>query len=112
MKNYTSCPDFTNGTIQDARTFGDGYDFQIEMKNKYFLVEVKGVRTNYGRVRLTNKEFMKAQEYKNDYLLAVVSNLEDIPKIKTIFNPTENLIFSKQVIIQEQISFQSKSLQW
>ncbi len=112
MRNYKTCPDFENGTLQDARTFGDGYDFQIKMRNKYFLVEVKGLQTNYGSVRLTNKEFITSRKYKNDYILAVVSNLEDIPKIKTIFNPTENLILTKQVIVQEQISFHSKSLQW
>lgn len=27
MKNYQICPDFENGTLEDARTFGDGYDF-------------------------------------------------------------------------------------
>src|SRR6267378_3105044 len=33
---------FENGALQDARLFGDGYDFQIAVESDYFLAEVKG----------------------------------------------------------------------
>jgi hypothetical protein len=41
INNYNSIKEFENGFIEDARLYGDGYDFQIDVTNNYFLVEVK-----------------------------------------------------------------------
>ena len=77
--------------LEDARLWGDGYDFQVQCDNSYFLAEVKGLRTTKGSIRLTQNEYNKASEYKNDYILVVVSNLTNTTKLNNIKNPIEKL---------------------
>ncbi len=110
--NYRQIELFKSGILEDATMLGDGYDFQIQIETKYFLVDVKGVRKTRGAFRMTDKEFIRAKEYKNDYGLVIVSNLEDLPKMTTIFNPIENLILERQEKTQLQISYHSKSVTW
>lgn len=49
MNNYQNIELFGNGFLQDARLFGDGYDFQIVTNSNNYLAEVKGVRQNKGK---------------------------------------------------------------
>ena len=118
MNNYRTIAPFAEGSLQDARLFGDGYDFQIAVKNEYFLAEIKGVRGNTGGIRFTNNEFGKAEEFREKFCLAVVSNLETVPRIKlsldikqglwksvdmrTKRNPLHEFKFSKHLIQSEQ----------
>lgn len=44
MNNYEEIPKFKGGYLEDARLLGDGYDFQINVKNTYYLAEIKGIR--------------------------------------------------------------------
>lgn len=111
-ENYQQIGTFKDGLLEDARLLGDGYDFQIQIETKYFLVDVKGVRSTYGAFRMTEKEFTRAAEYKNDYGLVIVSNLENLPKMTAIFNPIENLVLERKSQIQEQVSYHSKSMTW
>jgi hypothetical protein len=99
-------------TSEDARLLGDGYDFQVQVDSHFYLAEIKGVRSTYGSIRLTENEFKKADEYKDDYVLAVISNLYEIPKITTIFNPINNFSFQKQVLNQQQVTYNSKTINW
>jgi hypothetical protein len=110
--NYHQIEVFQGGLLEDARLLGDGYDFQIQIESKYFLVDVKGIRSTYGAFRMTKKEFTRAAEYKNDYGLVIVSNLEDIPKMTTIFDPVKNVVLEKRLKAQEQISYHSKPVKW
>ncbi len=112
LNNYNQITEFKDGIIQDARLLGDGYDFQIELAPKYFLTEVKGVRKASGAIRLTHNEYKKAEEYKNDYFLVIISNLENIPKITPIENPLKNLKLERKEIISSQIYYHSSSLKW
>ena len=112
MYNYKNIETFSNGVLDDARLFGDGYDFQIQVTEKYFLAEVKGVRASSGSIRLTENEFMKASEHKNDYGLIVVSNLSDLPKMTAVFNPIENLALTKKVVSQSQTTYHSEFVSW
>ena len=75
MNNFNSIEMFKNGILDDARLYGDGYDFQINVNESSFLAEVKGIREKKGRFRLTEKEFKMASEYKNDYVVSLVLNL-------------------------------------
>lgn len=98
INNYNSIDIFKNGIIEDARLYGDGYDFQINVNENSFLVEVKGIRAKKGKFRLTENEYIKAQEYKNDYIVTLVLNLDDLPTFLTIDNPLKNLKFEERII--------------
>lgn len=112
IENYREIEYFRNGSLEDARLFGDGYDFQIQTDSKYFLVEVKGVRKTSGGFRMTEKEFFRAEEYKSDYGLVVISNLENLPKMTTVFNPTENFDLKRIVKPKTEITYELKSARW
>lgn len=98
MNNYNSIDVFKNGIIEDARLYGDGYDFQINVNDNSFLAEVKGIRAKKGKFRLTENEYFKAKEYKNDYIVTLVLNLDDSPIFLTIENPLKNLKFAERIV--------------
>lgn len=98
MNNYNSVDIFKGGLLEDARLYGDGYDFQISINEQLYLAEVKGIRENKGKFRLTENEYQKAIEYKNDYIITLILNLNEIPKILTIENPIKNLDFEEKII--------------
>ena len=112
INNYQNIESFSNGVLDDARLYGDGYDFQIQVSKKYFLVEIKGVRALSGSVRLTENEFLKASEHKDEYSLVVVSNLADFPKMSVIFNPIANLKLTKKIATQNQTTYHSGFISW
>lgn len=112
MNNYQEIPLFKGGALEDARIFGDGYDFQIDVLGHFYLAEIKGIKNNRGNLRLTEKEYVKAKEFKDDYGLIVVSNLSDTPKISTVFNPYKHLELTKSIHKNQVISYHSKSLNW
>lgn len=111
-ENYRQIEFFKNGELEDATLLGDGYDFQIQLETKYFLVDVKGVRKKSGEIRMTAKEYLRAEEYKSDYGLVVVSNLQDVPKMTTIFNPVAEITLDREDTPTIQVSYHSKSLTW
>lgn len=103
MNNYNSIDFFKNGVIEDARLYGDGYDFQVNVNENSFLAEIKGVRAKKGRFRLTENEYFKAKEYKSDYIVTLVLNLDNSPTFLTIDNPLKNLKFEEKVINSKEI---------
>lgn len=103
INNYNSIDVFKNGTIEDARLYGDGYDFQINVNETSFLAEVKGIRAKKGKFRLTENEFIKASEYKNDYIVTLVLNLDELPTFLTIDDPVKNLKFEERIIKSKDI---------
>ena len=102
MKNYNTINIFKDATLEDARLFGDGYDFQIKTKSDYFLAEVKGIREKKGKFRLTENEYKKALEYEDNYIISLVMNLNQVPTFLTIENPLKNLKFKEQIIQSKQ----------
>lgn len=112
MRNYQNIPIFSSGVLEDARLWGDGYDFQIQCESDYFLAEVKGLRTKKGSVRLTQNEYCKAKEYQNDYVLVVVSNLSNTPKLCYIENPIKQLSLTPREQQSTQINYYSENLIW
>ena len=112
MTNYKNIPTFENAVIEDARLWGGGNDFQIKLNSKYFLAEVKGVREQSGSIRLTQSEFEKALEFKQDYFLVVVSNLISSPKFSCISNPLQNLDFTSKEIKSVQLNYHTSALNW
>ena len=112
IDNFREIGIFSDGILEDARLFGDGYDFQIQIDSIFLLAEIKGVRSNYGNIRLTEKEFVCASDYGDDYCLVVVSNLDDIPRMTPITNPAENLELERRAHAFEQISYHTSRLNW
>lgn len=53
LNNYQMLKEFQGGEIEDARLYGDGYDFQISVNEEFYLVEVKGIRNPKGKFRIT-----------------------------------------------------------
>ena len=95
MSNYLSIEDFKNGQLEDARLFGDGYDFQITNGKSAYLAEVKGIRDNKGKFRMTETEYLKALEYQHDYFITLVMNMAGKPRMLTVCNPVSELDFIK-----------------
>jgi len=98
---------FQGGQLTDARLYGDGYDFQVDVQEHSYLAEVKGIRKSKGRIRLTAKEFEKAKEYQSDFILSLVTNLDEIPKLVLIDNPLRHFEFEKNVIKNEVVEYRS-----
>lgn len=98
MNNYNSLDLFKNGILEDARLYGDGYDFQIDVDDNTYLTEIKGIRDKKGKFRLTENEYRKALEYKNDYIITLILNLNGIPNFLTIEHPTKNLVFEEKIV--------------
>lgn len=96
MNNFNLIENFKNGILEDARLFGDGYDFQINVNDHSYLSEIKGIREKRGTFRMTEKEYNKALEYKNDYFITLVLNMNDSPTFLTIENPANNLKFKRE----------------
>ena len=103
MNNFNEISTFNNGILEDARLYGDGYDFQINVNESSYLAEIKGIREKKGRFRLTEKEFLMASEYKNDYIVTLVLNMNDLPTFLTIENPINNLKFDERIIKSKEI---------
>jgi hypothetical protein len=103
MNNFNSIEYFKGGFLEDARLFGDGYDFQISLNKHSYLAEIKGIRANKGRFRMTENEYNKALEYKNDYFITLVLNMNDLPTFLTIENPVNNLKFKKEERVSKPI---------
>lgn len=100
------------GSLEDARLLGDGFDFQIQVNSRFILVEIKGLRAQRGAFRLTENEYRKAKEYKDNYSIIIVSNLEATPKMTPIFDPLKSLKLKRQTTTHKQISYHSLSLNW
>lgn len=103
MNNYNSIDIFKGGNIEDARLYGDGYDFQVNVNEKSFLTEIKGIRAKKGKFRLTENEYLKAKEYGKDYIITLVLNLDDLPTFLPIDNPLKNLKFEEKIIQSKEV---------
>ncbi len=112
LNNYNKIPDFREAAIEDARNYGDGYDFQIQKTDSFLLAEIKGVRAKRGAFRLTENEYFKAKEYRSDYGIVVVSNLDDLPIMTVIFDPIQRLELTERSIETKQQTYHSQSLEW
>jgi hypothetical protein len=112
LYNYRTIEFFKDGIIEDARLYGDGYDFQIQVGENYFLSEVKGIREKIGSVRLTEKEYFCAEEYKNNFALSVISDLNNVPKMTIIFNPLSELELTPKIVESKNTTYHTKTLTW
>ena len=105
--NFDKEEKFQGGLLSDVRLYGDGYDFQVDVQEHSYLAEVKGIRKYKGRIRLTANEFEKAKEFQSNFILSLVTNLDDIPKLVLIDNPLKHFEFKKNIIKNEIIEYRS-----
>jgi len=96
--NFREIDKYQQAFLEDARLYGDGYDFQVCCPESDYLAEVKGVRDTVGSIRLTEKEYLTAQEYGASYHLVVVLNLSDTPRFLLVSDPSRALRFSRVVV--------------
>lgn len=109
IHHYSSESNFASATLEDARLFGDGYDFQITTEYTIYLAEVKGIREMHGYIRMTKGEYEKAEEFTDKYALVIVSNLIEIPQMMIIYDPIRQIEFEKQTLKSEQIFYRSST---
>jgi hypothetical protein len=109
MSNYNEFEIFNGGIIEDARLWGDAYDFQINVNSTFLLAEVKGLKDAKGSIRITENEFKKANEIKSDYHIIVISNLIKSPKMTLISNPLQELSFEVTERSSIQKTYSTKS---
>lgn len=93
------------GKLIDTRDLGCGYDFEIISGDTRYFVEVKGLANNQGGILLTNKEWGKAEKEKDNYIICLISNLDETPVITFIKDPYAKLNPKKNIIQTIQIQW-------
>lgn len=101
-ENFKRFTEKYQGKLIDTREHGTGYDFVIEGDEKFYI-EVKGLAKEKGGLSFTSKEWQKAKEHKQNFILALVTNIDNNPSIKFIENPSEYLNPQKQLIATVQV---------
>ncbi len=76
------------------------------------MAEIKGVRNKNGAIRITQNEFDKSNEYKDDYFLVVVSNLSTTPQLNLVENTLKNLKFNRKEMSSIQVNYHSEYINW
>ena len=84
---------------------GCGFDFKIVLDDKEYFVEVKGLAGENGGILFTNKEWYTAKKAGSKYYLALVSNIEDKPKIKFVNDPSAVINPKKQIYTKVEVQW-------
>ena len=64
--------------------------------HSYLKPKLKEFENLSGRIRLTAREYEKPKSFKSDFILSLVTNLDDIPKLVLIDNPLNHFEFQKE----------------
>lgn len=101
------------GELIDTRDLGCGYDFEINSSNKRYFIEVKGLASNQGGILFTNKEWEIAKNERENYIVCLISNINNTPNITFINDPFSKLNPKKNIIqtVQVQWSVSNNELQ-
>ena len=91
--------------IKNVTNEGCGYDFKLTGKSETYYVEVKGMSSVSGGIVFTDKEWRIARLKGEKYYVAVVSNIENEPKIDLIKNPAFLIVPQKNVFTVVQVSW-------
>ena len=81
---------------------GDGYDYEVEKDGQRILIEVKGTSRDPSDEELTPKETKKALDYRENYWVAVVTNIPNSPRIHIVKDPA-SIAIQRIRIPREQI---------
>jgi hypothetical protein len=73
---------------------GFGFDLWARRENSAVVIEVKSSIAQMGVISLTSTEYKAAQQYGDNYILAIVEHIgTDTPKLTLIQNPQKQLSF-------------------
>ncbi|MFW5794509.1 MAG: protein NO VEIN domain-containing protein [Bacillota bacterium] len=87
--------------LEDKRNKGVGYDYELED----FKIEVKGLLENEGGVLFTEKEWEKANLYRENYFLILFKNIKKHPEIVIVNDPSAKLNPKKREMERTIISW-------
>lgn len=96
------------GRLIDTREMGCGYDFEIAGKHSLYI-EVKGLAKADGGILFTSKEWQTAEKHADNYVLVVIRDLDQDPKIEFIRNPTSVLKAKKSIVTSVQVQYSVSS---
>lgn len=89
--NYSAMQEFSSLTLINTTGWGCGFDFKLAHPGgeSFYAVEVKGLRTRYGQIQLTELEHDMAEALRERYFLVLVRNFAEEPFHTVINNPTD-----------------------
>ena len=88
-----------NSSAIDVSKQNVGYDIEVITNNgRKKFIEIKSVSTFGEPFSLTNNEYSKANESREDYVLAIARQTEEKMEVCFIENPIENLKLERQVV--------------
>lgn len=93
------------GKLHDHRDLGGGYDFMIQNGRKKYYLEVKGISHARSGILFTSKEWAFAQQKQTQYILCIVSDVDNQPCINYICNPSGIMTPHKNILTTIQISW-------
>lgn len=99
------------GKLIDTRDLGCGYDFEITSRATKHFIEVKGLAANTGGILFTNKEWEKAKQEREKYIVCLVTNINDSPEISFINNPFEKLNPKTNIIQTVQVQWSVSNIE-
>lgn len=89
--NYSAMAEFSGLTLTNTTGWGCGFDFKLAQPSgeSFCAVEVKGLRTRYGQIQLTELEYDMADALREKYYLVLVRNFTEVPFHTVINNPAD-----------------------
>jgi hypothetical protein len=88
---------------------GYGFDLWARRDNYAMMIEVKSSLGRLGTVNLTSNEYQAAEEYGDNYVLALVENMDsNSPNLRMVQNPVEYL----NINMQESTSYTIARAEW
>lgn len=98
-QNMTILLSENNSSAIDVSKQNVGYDIEVITNNgRKKFIEIKSVSTFGEPFSLTNNEYSKANESREDYVLAIARQTEEKMEVCFIENPIENLKLERQVV--------------
>ncbi|HVT12862.1 MAG TPA: DUF3883 domain-containing protein [Fimbriimonadaceae bacterium] len=90
LENYKIVLGVSEGEINDMRTSARGFDFTFSHQPEV-AIEVKGLRRASGNLLFTDREWREATLRGDKYWLAIIGDLESIPRHDLVKNPVAEL---------------------
>jgi len=100
--NHQAVSQFKNYELKDTTYLACGFDFKLSSQTNYYCVEVKGLNLSVGNIMMTEKEFLVANELKQQYCLFVVMNFAEKPYHEYFFDPLNSRLSFRKV--ERQVS--------